>query len=77
MQTVIQKWGNSLGVRIPALYAREFDLKNGSAVEILEEEGRLVIVPKRDALEDLLALVTEENRHASVETGSPAGREEW
>jgi len=77
MQTVIQKWGNSLGVRIPALYAREFDLKNGSAVEILEEEGRLVIVPKRDALEDLLSLVTEENRHASVETGSPVGREEW
>ena len=77
MQTVIQKWGNSLGVRIPALYAREFDLKDGSAVEILEEEGRLVIVPKRDALEDLLSLVTEENRHASVETGSPVGREEW
>ncbi|HOX18825.1 MAG TPA: AbrB/MazE/SpoVT family DNA-binding domain-containing protein [Spirochaetales bacterium] len=77
MQTVIQKWGNSLGVRIPALYAREFDLKSGSAVEILEEAGRLVIVPKRDALEDLLALVTDENRHASVETGSPVGGEEW
>lgn len=77
MQTVIQKWGNSLGVRIPALYVREFDLKNGSAVEILEDEGRLVIVPRRDALEDLLSLVTEDNLHAPVETGSPVGREEW
>ncbi len=26
MQTVVQKWGNSLGIRIPAVYAREFDL---------------------------------------------------
>ena len=43
MQTVVQKWGNSLGIRIPALFAREFELKNGSFVDIIEDQGRLVI----------------------------------
>ena len=37
MQTVVQKWGNSLGIRIPNLYVKEFDLRNGSSVEIVEE----------------------------------------
>lgn len=45
MQTVVQKWGNSLGIRIPAVYAREFDLRNGSTVDIIESDGSLVIVP--------------------------------
>lgn len=77
MQTVVQKWGNSLGIRIPAMYAKEFEIKNGSTVEIIEEEGKLVIVPQKQTLDDLLALVTEENMHVSVETGSSIGNEEW
>jgi hypothetical protein len=50
MKTVVQKWGNSLGIRIPSLYVKEFDLKNGSSVEIIEESGKLVIVPKNITL---------------------------
>ena len=46
MQTVVQKWGNSLGIRIPALYTKDLELKNGSTVDISEEEGKLVIIPK-------------------------------
>jgi len=44
MQTVVQKWGNSLGNRIPALYTKDLELKNGSSVEISEEEGKLIII---------------------------------
>jgi len=77
MQTVVQKWGNSLGIRIPAVYAREFDLKNGSSVKIIKEQGKLVIVPQKDSLDDLLSLVTTENIHSSIETGSSIGKEEW
>ena len=77
MQTVVQKWGNSLGIRIPAMYAKQFEIKNGSTVEIIEEDGKLVIVPQKQTLDDLLALVTDENMHASVETGSSIGNEEW
>lgn len=77
MQTVVQKWGNSLGIRIPAVFAREFELKNGSSVEILEEQGKLVIVPQKRSLEDLLSLVTKDNIHSSIDTGFSMGKEEW
>lgn len=77
MQTVVQKWGNSLGIRIPAVYAREFDLKNGSSVKIIKEQGKLVIVPQKDSLDELLSLVTTENIHSSIDTGSSIGKEEW
>jgi len=77
MHTVVQKWGNSLGVRIPNLYVREFKLQNGSPVDIVEEGGRLIIKPGRLSLEELLARVTPENRHDPVETGPSLGREDW
>jgi len=77
MQTVVQKWGNSLGIRIPAIYAREFELKNGSSVDIIEDQGKLVIVPQKQSLDELLSLVTKENMHSSIETGVSVGKEEW
>lgn len=77
MQTVVQKWGNSLGIRIPSLYVKEFKLKSGSAVEIVEENGRLIIKPGKLSLDEMLAQITPENLHAPVETGPSVGREEW
>ena len=77
MQTVVQKWGNSLGIRIPSLYVKEFNLKNGSTVEITEEDGRIMIVPPRKELNEMLSRVTEESMHSPVETGSSVGNEEW
>ena len=77
MQTVIQKWGNSLGIRIPSHFVKELKLKNGNAVEILEENGKIVIVPQKKTLEEMLSKVTKENIHNSVETGNSVGNEKW
>lgn len=77
MRTVVQKWGNSLGIRIPAVFSRELNLTHGSSVEILEEKGRIVILPKKPSLDDLLSLVTDESIHEFVDTGNPIGKEEW
>lgn len=77
MQTVVQKWGNSLGIRIPNLYVKEFNLKNGSQVDIVEEEGNLIIKPQKLTLEMLLSGITEENKHSPIETGPSIGKEEW
>ncbi|MFN9114534.1 MAG: AbrB/MazE/SpoVT family DNA-binding domain-containing protein, partial [Bacteroidota bacterium] len=41
MQTHIDKWGNSLGVRIPSKIAASLMLKAGSDVELLLEAGQL------------------------------------
>lgn len=77
MQTVVQKWGNSLGIRIPSVYAKEFELENGSYVDIDEEDGKIVIIPNKLSLEKLLAKVAIENLHEPVETGISLGKEEW
>jgi antitoxin MazE len=80
MLTHVQKWGNSLALRIPQSVAREIGLSEDSAVEVSLVDGKLVIVPvvkRKITLERLLAQVTDENIHAEIDTGSAVGRELW
>lgn len=80
MQTRVQKWGNSLGLRIPKAFAKQAGVKAGSEVDLSVEDGDLVIRPRRTphcSLSDLLQAVTAENLHREVETGEPVGREVW
>jgi len=73
----VQKWGNSLGIRIPKSLALKVGLEEGSEVDLDVEDGHLVIKPKTAALDELLAQVTPENLHKEVSTGDPQGRESW
>ena len=80
MDTKIQKWGNSLGLRIPKTFAREIGLKEGCAVEILLAKDRLVIRPlqkEKYRLSDLLSKVRKDNLHKEISTGDAVGRETW
>lgn len=80
MQTKIQRWGNSLGIRIPKAFAEEAKVEAGSRVEIAVEDGELVIRPTRsDAydIELLVKAIDTNNLHDPIETGSPRGRETW
>ena len=80
MQTRIQKWGNSLALRIPRAVAREIGLNQNAPVEIALMDGKLVVMPvvkRKLTLEKLLAQVTDENVHREIDTGAPAGREVW
>ena len=75
MQATIQKWGNSLGIRIPSFIAKNLALKNGSSVEILEEDDRIIIqASKKKSLKEILELVTDENIH-SEQFSIAAGKE--
>ena len=80
METRLQKWGNSLAIRIPKLLAAQLGLVNHSLIEFSLRGQELVITPARRAnlkLSDLLAGVTEENLHEAIDTGPAAGREAW
>lgn len=77
MEARIQKWGNSLAIRIPRALAREAGLDEGTPVDFSIDEGAVIIRPKRYSLEELLAQVTPENLHPETNTGRPVGREAW
>jgi antitoxin MazE len=80
MQTRVQKWGNSLALRIPRNVAMDLGLTADSRVDLCMREGRLEVTPVTEeplCLAELLAAVTEENLHGETETGEAVGREEW
>ena len=80
MEVRVKKWGNSLALRIPKLFADEVGLENDSQVELSIVGGKLVIVPVPNlelSLEYLLAHVTEDNLHREVDTGGAVGGEVW
>ncbi len=80
METRVQRWGNSLAVRIPKPLADEIGLKDNSPVRLSLHERQLVIVPVHGPelnLEALLAQVTDNNRHTEILTGPAVGGEAW
>ena len=80
MLTKVQKWGNSLALRIPKAYAEETHIHHGSSVDLSLQEGNLVITPVRKktvTLEELLADITPDNRHEAIDSGFAVGGEVW
>jgi len=73
----IQKWGNSLGVRVPKTYADRLGLSAGTEIEISLRDGELIIAPvyKTYALAELLAGCTPANRPDPIDWGPDVGRE--
>jgi antitoxin MazE len=80
MRTTIQKWGNSLAVRIPKAFVKEAQVAYGTQVNLFLDDGKIVIDPKPEPeyrLEALLQGVTRQNLHGEVETGDAVGQEAW
>lgn len=80
MRSRIQKWGNSLALRIPKSFATEVGLQRETSVEISLANGKLVITPiakPKPTLKQLLAKITKENLHHEIETGPATGNESW
>lgn len=80
MQTRVQKWGNSLALRIPKLLAEEAGLADNSPVELLLRDKTLVIEAIRSpalSLADLLDQVSDDNLHSEIDSGPPVGGEVW
>ena len=80
MIATVQKWGNSLGIRIPKPLAQDAAMREGVSVEMSVEEGRLILVPqkaRRYQLGTLLKAISAKNIHAEVDTGEATGKEAW
>jgi antitoxin MazE len=80
MKTRVQKWGNSLALRIPKSFATEAGLRADAAVELSLIGGTLVvqpITPQPLTLEQLLRGITDENLPCEWDTGPAVGKEVW
>lgn len=80
MRARVQKWGNSLALRIPKSFAAEVGLHDDSPVEVSLTGGKLVVAPvvrPEVTLEQLLENVTQENLHHAVDLGPAVGNEAW
>lgn len=80
MRVKVQKWGNSIALRIPKAFANETSLKSGSTVNLSLLDGKLIIEPiatKEYDLKSLLSEVKETNLHNEYLDDKPTGREIW
>ncbi len=80
MRTRVQKWGNSLALRIPKPFAEDVGVDEGTVVDVSVSKGRLIaapVTPHRVRLRDLLRRVTKQNVHRETATGPSVGREMW
>ncbi len=80
MRTRIQRWGNSLAVRIPKSFAAELQLDHDSEVDLTLVNGQLALVPvpaPAVTLDELLKGITDQNLHHEVDTGPAIGQEAW
>jgi len=80
MKSTVQKWGNSLAIRIPKSFANEINLSQGAEIDLVLFDNKIQIEPtkkKKLTLSDLLSKVTEENIHQEIDIGDPVGKEIW
>ena len=80
MRVRVQKWGNSLAIRIPMPFAKETKIEQGSFVDLSAKEGLLIAKPideQEYTLSELLDAVTKKNRHEEIDMGEAKGREIW
>jgi antitoxin MazE len=79
MKATIQKWGNSLAIRIPKNISKDSRVSEGSNIDIMVEKGNIVLSPERKeySLKEILKKITIENIHSEISTGDQTGGEIW
>jgi len=76
----IKRWGNSLGVRIPAAVAREAHLSVDQRVRVSVEGRHVIITPVEDSpqsLEDRLAHFDPDRHGGEAMASDRIGAERW
>ena len=79
MITTVQRWGNSLAIRIPKPFALETDLHENSEVDIALDGNRIIMrrARKEWRLGELIDAITPRNVHKEESWGTKVGGEAW
>ncbi|MBN2079858.1 MAG: AbrB/MazE/SpoVT family DNA-binding domain-containing protein [Spirochaetes bacterium] len=79
MKVKVQKWGNSLAIRIPSSYAKDAGITDGTVADIKVSNASLVVKPIKNhyKLDDLLRGIKRTNLHSEIDSGASTGNESW
>lgn len=75
----LKKWGNSIGLLLPAAIAKSVHLTSGVKVEIHVADETLVIrkTQGQSRLDAMCAAITPTHLHDETDWGEPQGSEVW
>lgn len=80
METNIQKWGNSLAVRLPRQIAKKLSMHEGTRVRVAESEDGIVVqvmVSPQYTRTNLIKGISPKNVHHEYDFGESQGKEIW
>lgn len=80
MNTTIQKWGNSQGIRLPKIILDDLNIHEGEEVEIFTENNSIIIKPaskKRKSIQELFDDYNDDYVPEEIDWGKPVGGEVW
>ncbi len=80
MEVRLQKWGNSVGIRIPSNIIKSLKLKENDTLVLEQTEDKILIsIPKNKKidLEELFKKYKGNNLSKEFEWDEPVGREIW
>lgn len=79
MEARLQKWGNSIGIRIPMNMLKTLNLKSNDSVELINEDNKIVIIKKEKkiSLKDKIANYKGENLAKDFVWDDNKGNEIW
>ena len=76
-RTRVLRWGASLAIRIPKPVAEQWGVREGAVVELVPRRDEVILRKRRCDLGDLVAGITEANRHGEVDWGRAEDAEAW
>ena len=80
MEARLQKWGNSVGIRIPHSILKELNLKINDLINIEKVDDKVIMTKKLDSkisLAERFANYKGDNLAKEFEWDEPVGREIW
>ncbi|AFQ46008.1 AbrB/MazE/SpoVT family DNA-binding domain-containing protein [Desulfosporosinus meridiei] len=77
MKTIARKWGNSIGIRIPASMANSLKISDGTPIDVELDGERIIVTRKKYDLKELLARIPDEYEPEEIDWGEPVGGEKW
>ena len=80
MQVKIQKWGNSLAMRIPKSFAFQARIGQDEYVNLTLDDDKIIVESvekKQFTLKELVAGIKKSNLHREIDSGDKMGAEHW